>query len=249
MSDLTAILSGKHALVTGGARGIGAGIARALLAHGARVSIVSRQPGAAAAPFFAAEADVSSEEAVKAAFERCRKEHGPVEILVNNSGISDSAPLTRTSKSLFDRIVATNLTGTFLCSREAAQDMLIAKWGRILNIASIAGLYGAPYISAYCASKHGVIGFTRAIAAEFGGTGVTANAVCPGYTETDMMHQAISKIVSHTGASEDAAKESLAAMNPGGRIASVEEVAQASLELICSDKNGVSLVVPGGLEA
>jgi NAD(P)-dependent dehydrogenase (short-subunit alcohol dehydrogenase family) len=248
-SSFTAVLSGKHALVTGGARGIGAAIAKALADHGARVSIVSRQPGSAGVSFFAAEADVSDEAAVKQAFERCRKANGPVEVLVNNSGISDSAPLTRTSKTLFDRIVATNLTGTFLCSREAAQDMLIAKWGRILNVASIAGLMGAPYISAYCASKHGVIGFTRAIAAEFGGTGVTANAICPGYTETDMMQQAIAKIVKHTGSSEDGARQSLAMMNPEGRIATVDEVAQASLELICGEKNGVSLVVPGGMEA
>ncbi len=249
MIDFTAILSGKHVLVTGGARGIGEAIARALAQHGARISVVSRQPAAVAAEFTTAEADVSDEDAVRAAFAVCRKANGPVEILVNNSGIADSAPLVRTSLALFERVVATNLTGTFLCSREAAQDMLIAKWGRILNIASIAGLYGAPYISAYCASKHGVVGFTRAIAAEFDGTGITANAICPGYTETEMMHQAIDKIVKHTGASVDAARSSLALMNPEGRIASVDEVAQAAVELICSDKNGVALIVPGGEEA
>ncbi len=141
------------------------------------------------------------------------------------------------------------MVGTFLCTREAAQDMLIAKWGRILNVASIAGLFGAPYISAYCASKHGVIGFTRAIAAEFGATSITANAICPGYTETDMMHQAIEKIIKHTGSDEAAARDTLAQMNPEGRLASVAEVAAASLDLICGDKNGVSVVIPGGMEA
>ncbi|HTU70770.1 MAG TPA: SDR family oxidoreductase [Candidatus Baltobacteraceae bacterium] len=248
-SDYTAILTGKHALVTGGARGIGEGIARALARHGARVSVVSRQPAAVDADFTTAQADVRDEEQVRRAFAICRKANGPVEILVNNSGIADSAPLIRTSLALFERVVGTNLTGTFLCSREASQDMLIAKWGRILNIASIAGLHGAPYISAYCASKHGVVGFTRAIAAEFGGTGVTANAICPGYTETDMMRLAIEKIVTHTGASEDSARSTLAQMNPEGRIATVGDVAQAALELICGEKNGVSLIVPGGEEA
>ena len=241
------MLSGKHALVTGGARGIGAAIAKALAERGARVSVMSRS--ADGAGYFAAQADVSDEDGVRRAFAACRKANGPVDVLVNNSGISDSAPLTRTSKELFERIISTNLTGTFLCSREAAQDMLIAKWGRILNVASIAGLYGAPYIAAYCASKHGVIGLTRAMAAEFATTGICVNAICPGYTETDMMKQAISKIVKFTGASEERAKDTLAGMNPEGRIASVEEVADASLALICSDKNGISLVVPGGMEA
>jgi 3-hydroxybutyrate dehydrogenase len=249
VTDATAVLSGKHALVTGGARGIGEAIARALAQHGVRISVVSRQPSAVAAEFVTAEADVSDEDAVRAAFAACRKVNGPIEILVNNSGIADSAPLVRTSLALFERVVATNLTGTFLCSREAAQDMLIAKWGRILNIASIAGLYGAPYISAYCASKHGVVGFTRAIASEFDGMGITVNAICPGYTETEMMHQAIDKIVKHTGATADDARASLALMNPEGRIATAQEVAQAALELICSKKTGIALVVPGGMEA
>jgi len=248
-SDYTAVLSGKHALVTGGARGIGEAIAKALAAHGARVSVVSRNPGSVAGQFTTAQADVTDEAQLKAAFEQCRKANGPIEILVSNSGIADSAPLTRTSLELFERIIDTNLIGTFLACRDAAGDMLKAKWGRILNVASMAGLHGAPYVAAYCASKHAVIGFTRAIATEFAGMDITANAMCPGYTETDMMHIAIEKIMKHTGATEAVARKSLADMNPEGRIATVEEVAQASLDLICGKKNGVSLVVPGGAEA
>ena len=238
------ILAGKHAVVTGGARGIGLGIAEALAKHGARVSIVSRRPGEPDG-FTVAAADVTDEAQVQSAFNACRRANGPIEILVNNSGISDSAPLVRTTKELWDKIIATNMTGTFLCSRIAAGDMIAGKWGRILSVASIAGLIGAPYISAYTASKHGVIGFTRAISTELAAYGITANALCPGYTETDMMHQAIDKIRKYTGATEEQARETLAQMNPEGRLATVEEVAEAALDLICGERTGISLVVPG----
>lgn len=240
-------VAGRHAVVTGGARGIGLAAATLFADRGARVSIVSRSVvPEEVAPFFAATADVTDEEQVRGAFALCRETNGPIAILVNNSGIAESATVIRTSLEMWNRIIATNLTGTFLCTREVLPDMIGVRWGRIVNVASTAGLVGAPYISAYCASKHGVVGFTRAIAQEFADAGITANAVCPGYTETEMMQRAIANITAKTGRGEEAARELLAQGNPEGRIATAEEVAHGILQLIESDSNGDALVIPGG---
>ncbi len=244
-------LRGKHAVVTGGARGIGLGIAALFADRGLRVSVVSRSARALHHDerLFRVEGDVTDEAQVAAALDACRDANGPIAVLVNNSGIAESAPLFRTSLPMWNQIVATNLTGTFLCTRAAVEDMIVAKWGRIVNVASTAGLAGAAYLAAYCASKHGVVGFTRAIAAEFDGTGITANAICPGYTETDMMRKAIANVSKHTGADEHGARARLAQANPLGRIASVEEVAQAAFDIVAGSRSGVAIVVPGGAEA
>lgn len=236
-------IAGKHAIVTGGGRGIGQAIAKALTERGARVSVISRTVH----EHDGASADVTSEDQVRRAFEACRTKNGPIEILVNNSGIAESAPLMRTGLAMWERIMATNVTGTFLCTREAVEDMLIAKWGRIVNVASIAGLGGAAYISAYCTSKHAVVGFTRAIAAEFATTGITANVICPGYTETDMMRKALDNIQKFTGCTEEEAREKLAQQNPGGRIATAHEVAEGVIELMTGDHNGAAMIVPGNV--
>jgi len=242
-------VAGKHALVTGGTRGIGRGIASLLAREGARVSIVSRSPSVTLSGVegFVTQADVTDEAQIARAFAACRDRYGPISILVNNAGIAESAPLSRTDRAMWDRIIATNATGTFLCTREAVQEMIDAGWGRVVNIASTAGLAGAPYIAAYCASKHAVVGFTRAIAGELAAKGVTVNAVCPGYTETEMMSRALENITSRTGRSAEAARELMAQGNPEGRIATIDEVARAVLDLIDGSSTGMSVVVPASL--
>lgn len=243
MND-SAPIAGKHAVVTGGGKGIGLAIARALHSQGALVSVISRSAPDTGDGFFRANADVSDEASFAQALAKCREASGPVAIMVNNSGIAESAPLKRTDKPLWDRIIGINLTGTYLGCRLVIDEMLQAKWGRIVNIASIAGLYGAPYISAYAASKHGVIGLTRSLAAELDGSGVTINAICPGYTQTSMMDQAIENIVRRTGMTVEAARAQLAQTNPGGRLVSADEVAQSALSLIRSEANGREVILP-----
>jgi NAD(P)-dependent dehydrogenase (short-subunit alcohol dehydrogenase family) len=230
-------LAGHHAVVTGAGRGIGLAIATALARAGARVTLMGRDRvrlDAAAATLTEATAvavDVTDEASVRGAFAAARERFGPVAVLVNNAGQAESAPFGKTDLALFQRMIAVNLTGTFLCSREALPDLLANGAGRIVNVASTAGLVGYAYVSAYCAAKHGVVGLTRALALETAKRGVTVNAVCPGYTETDIVRDAVANIVSKTGKTEAEAREALTARNPQGRMVQPEEVADAVLWL------------------
>lgn len=251
-------LQGVHALVTGGARGIGEAVARSLLSQGARVTLLGRSEASLAAGAQAlsahgevawVSADISDAAAVDAAFARAAERFGPVQVLVNNAGQAVSAPFGKTDSALWQQMIDVNLTGTFHCISAALPAMLAAGWGRIVNVASTAGLIGYPYVTAYCAAKHGVVGLTRALALEVAKKGVTVNAVCPGYTETDIVRDAVANIVAKTGRSEDEARAELAKRNPQGRLVQPQEVADAVLWLCqpgAGAMTGQSLAVAGG---
>jgi NAD(P)-dependent dehydrogenase (short-subunit alcohol dehydrogenase family) len=258
MNRQDAIFAGRHAVVTGASRGIGSTIAATLAARGAQVSLlgrdaenlhtVSRALGGAsvAAPIVT---DVTDATSVQAAFAKAREHFGPVHILINNAGQAASAKFTDTDEALWNRIMAVNVNGTYLCTRQAVPDMLQVGFGRIVNVASIAGLRGGAYISAYVASKHAVIGLTRSLALEFATRNITVNAVCPGYTDTDIVRDAIANIMRKTGRSEADALASLVATNPQRRLITPEEVAH-SVSWLCGPGaesiTGQSIVVAGG---
>ncbi|MBC5815897.1 MAG: SDR family NAD(P)-dependent oxidoreductase, partial [Candidatus Eremiobacteraeota bacterium] len=161
-------------------------------------------------------------------------------------GVAESAAIRRTGRAMWDRIIATNLTGPFLCTQAVVQGMMDKKWGRIINIASIAGLHGSSYLTAYTASKHGVVGMTRALAAELETYGITVNAICPGYVETDMLELAVRNTVASTGMTVEAARQTLAQMNPEGRIVTPQEVAETVIDYCASLMNGQAVILPGG---
>lgn len=244
-------LAGRHALVTGAGRGIGAAIAQQLAADGAAVTLLGRtretleRTAAAVGAAGVVVADVTDPAAITAAVHALPR----VDILVNNAGQAVSAPVTRTTDALWAEMLAVNLTGPFTCTRAVLPAMLEAGWGRVVTVASTAALRGYPYVSAYAAAKHGVLGFTRALALEVATRGVTVNAVCPGFTETDLLHDSVATIVQRTGRSEAEAREALAQLNPQRRFITPAEVASVVAHLCtpaAAALTGLALPVSGG---
>ncbi len=253
-------LEGLHAVVTGGGSGIGAAIAQALIADGARVTLMGRRLEKLKAQRDRLDVDggpsvelqvcdVGDEASVRQAFAAAVAAAGPVDLLVNNAGQVETAPMVKTSLETWQRLLNVNLTGTFLCSREVLPAMTERRFGRIVNVASTAALKGYAYVAAYCAAKHGVLGLTRALALETARKGVTVNAVCPGYTVTDIVAGAIDTIVAKTGRSPEEARAELAAVNPQGRLIDPAEVAASVAWLARRDSGsitGQAIAVAGG---
>jgi 3-hydroxybutyrate dehydrogenase len=254
-------LQNRLALITGGGRGIGRAIAHAFAKEGAQVAVAARtqeQVESVAKELteqfqvqaFAIAGDVSDGNSVKAMFAKVGEAFGRgPDILVNNAGIAESALLTRTDDELWRRLLGINLDGTFYCMRAALPQMIERGWGRIINVASIAGKTGAPYIAAYSASKHGVLGLTRSASQEVASKGITVNAICPGYVDTEMTTRGIENITNKTSLTKDQALDSIRKMSPQNRLISSEEVAALALLLASEDGrgiNGQAINVDGG---
>lgn len=252
-------LLGKTALITGGGRGIGQACAIALAKAGAQVAVAARSSNqieqvakeieALGRPALAITIDVSKTSSVESAFQQLTEKWGGCDILVNNAGIAASAPITKCSEELWSEIMEINLNGVFRCMKMALPSMLARGWGRIINIASIAGKAGAPYISAYAASKHGVLGLTKAAAQDVANKNITINAICPGYVETEMGETAIKTIISKTGATKEQARSTLEQMTPQKRLFQPEEVAFLTVSLaspLASGINGQAINICGG---
>jgi 3-hydroxybutyrate dehydrogenase len=243
-------LAGSVAFITGGGRGIGRAIAQRFARAGAKVVVAARsrdqvesvarevQQEGGSAHF--AICDVISAESVRAAVDAAVERFGPVDILVNNAGYVEGAPLVRLDETLWHRTLAVNLTGPYLCTRVVLPGMIERRRGRIINIASIAARKGMAYTSAYCAAKHGVLGFTRAVALEVAHKGITVNAICPGWVDTEMAGAAIQRIVEKTGRDTEKARRTLEEMNPMRRFVQPEEVAAVALFLASDEASAIT---------
>jgi len=252
-------LNGRHALVTGGGRGIGRAIALDLARAGANVTVSARTAaeieavaglvGHFGSKGVAHPADVARSEDIRALFTAARAALGPVDILINGAGVAPSALIPRTTDELWNSTIAINLSGSFYCLREALPEMVERGWGRVVNVASIAGKTGYPYIAAYAASKHGVLGLTKCAALEVADKGVTVNAVCPGYVDTPMTDAGVARMVQKTGRPAEEIRKHLEGMSPQKRLFTSEEVSALVL-FLCRDEargiTGQALSLDGG---
>jgi len=249
-------LTGHHAVVTGAGSGIGRATAERLAEAGCQVTLIGRHVARLNETAdrignlaFAAPADVTDPDALAAAIEVGRDRFGPIDILINNAGAATSAPFLKTDADDLRAMLALNLEAPAEAARLVLPGMLTRRWGRIVNVASTAGLKGYPYVSAYAAAKHGLVGLTRALALEVAAKGVTVNAVCPGFTETELVAKSVESIIAKTGRSEEEARAALAASNPQGRLITPDEVA-TTIVWLCGDGasgvNGAAVPVAGG---
>jgi len=250
-------LEGRHALITGGGTGIGAAAARALNAAGAKVSLLGRrmEPLLAVAEALGGSAigcDVTDPQEIRNAFDEARTLSGPIEMLVVNAGIAESAPFHKMSRESWDKIIATNLTAAFDCAQAAIGDLMKSDNGRLVFVASVASLRGVPYAAHYAASKHGLLGLMRSLAAEYAKTNLTVNAVCPGYVDTPMTDQSVARVSEITGRSEGDSRSIITNMNASGRLVDPEAIGNV-VALLClpvsRDINGAAVTIDGGTSA
>ena len=250
-------LAGRHALITGGGTGIGAAAARQLSAAGAKVTVTGRrrEPLEAIAGEIGgvvAQCDVTDPSAIHRAFAEARAANGPIDILIVNAGIAESAPFHKMTRDGWDRIIATNLTAAFDCARAAIDDLLASDNGRLVFVASVASLRGIAYAVHYGASKHGLLGLSRSLAAEYAKTNLTVNAICPGYFDTPMTDQSVARVSQVTGRSEDQARGAITNMNASGGLVDPDGIGTLILTLCLPqsrDINGAALTIDGGTSA
>ena len=250
-------LQGRHALITGGGTGIGAAAAEYLNAEGAMLSLLGRrvEPIKAVAESFggtAIQCDVTDPDRVRAAFDEARAANGPIDLLIVNAGIAESAPFHKMTRESWDRIIDTNLTAAFECSHAAIGDLLKSDNGRLVFVASVASLRGVPYAAHYAASKHGLLGLMRSLAAEYAKTNLTVNAVCPGYVDTPMTDQSVARVSEITGRSEGDARSAITNMNASGRLVDPQAIGNL-IAMLClplsRDIIGAAITLDGGTSA